>query len=312
MRIAVTGASGFIGSHLVDGLLTRGDEVCALVRPQSPSSYDLPKAVEKRETDLMQADQVLSALQDFMPDALCHLAAQSLPTVSWSDPQGTIQFNATSTLNLFDAARSMNFRGPILIAGSSSEYAPQSDADIAIDEHHPIGAGSPYAVSKIAADQLAQLYAKHHGLRIIRMRPFFWIGPRKTGDFSSDIARRIVEVENGRAASLKTGNLDAVRDFLDVRDGVQAMLVLLERGVGGEAYNICSGKGYRLGDILDTYLGLTGKRIRAETDPALLRPLDEAVRIGDPRKIMALGWKPHRRIEDTLKEILQFWHQQAA
>jgi GDP-4-dehydro-6-deoxy-D-mannose reductase len=306
MKIVVTGATGFIGSHLADRLVARGDEVSGWIRPGRSRPRESREAVKYREVDLMNRASVLSEFADFMPDALFHLAAQSLPSASWSRPWETIQVNVAGALNLFEAVRDVQFQGPLFVAGSSSEYAAQKDPARPIAEDHPIHASSPYAVSKIAVDQLAQLFGTRHGLKIIRFRPFFWIGTRKTGDFCSDIARRIVDVENGVAKSVKVGNLEAIRDFLDVADGVEALMYLLKDGSPGSVYNICSGIGVRLREVVDLYTKMSSAKITIEVTPELLRPLDESVRVGNPSKMMALGWKSVRPIHKTLFAILEY------
>lgn len=309
MKVVVTGATGFIGSHLVDRLVARGDEVSAWIRPGHPAPRESRTEVTCRAVDLMERASVRSELVDFMPDALFHLAAQSLPSVSWDRPWETIQVNVAGAVNLFEAARDVQLQGPLLVAGSSSEYAAQNDPARPIAEDHPIHASSPYAVSKIAVDQLAQLYWARYRLKIIRFRPFFWIGTRKTGDFCSDVASRIVDVEQGAANSVKVGNLEAIRDFLDVGDGVEALLCLLEHGSPGSVYNICSGTGMRLREVVDFYMKMSLATIKIEVVPELFRPLDEPVRIGNPSKTMALGWKPVRPIHKTLSAILEYCRQ---
>ena len=175
-----------------------------------------------------------------------------------------------------------------------------------------MGASSPYAVSKIAVDQLGQLYHRRYGLKILRFRPFFMIGTRKTGDFCSDVARKIALAESSGAERIELGNLEVVRDLLDVRDGVEAILLLIQRGQPGEAYNICSGQGWHLDKIVEHYLTMSSRPIRVEITTALSRPIDENIRVGDPRKIMALGWRPRYRIPETLGEILRYWRERVA
>lgn len=314
MRVLVTGARGFIGSHLVDRLLERGDNVAAVVRAVAPSlSPSWPAGtVTLFEADQQQGAGIRQALEAFSPDAIVHLAAQSLPSISWERPWKTLEVNIAGGLDLLEALRAVSFQGPVLMAGSSSEYASPANPLARLSEGDPAGASSPYAVSKIAVDQLARLYYQRYGLRVIRFRPFFWIGPRKTGDVCSDFARRIVQIETGKLDRLRVGNLDIIRDLLDVRDGVDALLQLIEKGRAGEAYNICSGVGTRLHDVVMHYRQRARCPVTVEPDPALLRPIDEMARIGNPAKIMALCWQPQRAVERTLEEILAYWRARAA
>lgn len=299
MKCLVTGASGFVGSHLLDSLLERGASVVALSRHVRTGAKWI-------ECDLLDHAALARAVEQVRPGVIFHLGAQSLPGVSWDGPAQTFRTNVEGTLNLLDAARLTGVDAKLVIACSSAEYALAEDGT-PIREDYPLQPSSPYGVSKLAVDHLARLYGKRHRLRIVRARPFFWIGPRKTGDFCSDVARRIVAAERSANPVVKVGALDAVRDFLDVRDGVRALLCLAERGQPGEAYNICSGHGHKLREILDQFNALARVRVTEETDPALLRPLDERVRIGDPSKLKALGWRPEIAIADSLRAILDYW-----
>ena len=166
---------------------------------------------------------------------------------------------------------------------------------------------SPYAVSKLAQDHLGRLYHEFHGMKVIRCRPFFLIGPRKTGDVASDFARGIVAIERGTKPDLPVGNLEVVRDLLDVRDGARALWLLAERGCPGDVYNICSGKGYSLREVLTIYKSLTNVEIKERIEPSRIRRIDEAVKIGDSTKIRALGWSQERTIPQALKDILEYW-----
>jgi nucleoside-diphosphate-sugar epimerase len=307
MRVVVTGATGFIGSHLVERLVARGDEVHAWVRAGSSQTVPLPETVRRRQVDLLNADAVAAALDATQPSELYHLAAQSLPVVSWQRPWETFQVNVSGTINILEAARRHGWPGRLVVFGSSSEYADQKDPDLAIHEDYPLLGNSPYAVSKVAASRMAALYHRRDGIAAMVVRPFFWIGPRKTGDFCSDVARQLVRVERGVLPHLPVGNLDVVRDFLDVRDGVEAVLTVARRGDPGAAYNICSGTGIPLRQVIGTYQSLAKIQFRLWTDPALIRPIDEPVRIGNPGRIVRLGWQPTRALSDTLAEIVGYW-----
>jgi GDP-4-dehydro-6-deoxy-D-mannose reductase len=169
---------------------------------------------------------------------------------------------------------------------------------------------SLYAVTKLTQDHMSRLYHEVKGLRVIRARPFFLVGPRKTGDVSSDFARGIVAVERGIRKELPVGNLDIVRDLLDVRDGAEAFWMIAERGRVGDVYNICSGSGCSIREILELFKSLAKVPVQSRVDPAKLRPIDELVKVGDPGKLMALGWAPRRSLGETIRDILEYWRGQ--
>lgn len=304
----VTGGSGFIASHLVDHLLARGDEVVTVRRKPgamaAPPSRGGGAAVTAYFGDVLDTEFLNRVLAETQPGEIYHLAAQSLPNVSWERPWATHETNVAGTLNVFRAVADLKLDATIVLACSSSEYA-QSEQPIREDD--PMSPSSPYGVSKLAADHLARLYAEKHGLRIVRARPFFWIGPRKTGDVTSDWARSIVAVERGAASELAVGNLDVVRDFIDVRDGVEALTLLARSGGAGGAYNISSGQGTPLEELLRALCALARTRVAVRVDPARVRPVDERVKVGDSSKLRALGWSPRRQLSETLRETLEYW-----
>lgn len=166
---------------------------------------------------------------------------------------------------------------------------------------------SPYAVSKLATDQVARLYGERYQLAVMRVLPFFLLGPGKTGDVSSDLARGIVAIEQGRAQNLSVGNLAAVRDFLDCRDGVAAFAAVAERGAAGVAYNISSGVGCSIRALLDLFKAAARVAVVERVDVARLRPLDEPVKVGNPARLKDLGWAPAVPLEDSVKDILEYW-----
>jgi GDP-4-dehydro-6-deoxy-D-mannose reductase len=202
--------------------------------------------------------------------------------------------------------RLANINPVIVVACSSSEYALSRDGR-PIKETDTMQPLSPYAVSKLAMDHCAHLYAVRYKLNVLRVRPFFLIGPGKVGDVCSDLARRVVAVERGEAADVPVGQLDIVRDFLDIRDGIEAMELIAAKGECSQDYNICAGHGYRIAEVLDGYRKLARKPILERVDPSLLRPIDEPVKVGDPGKLKALGWTARYSLEESLAAILEYW-----
>jgi len=304
MRIIVTGAAGFIGWHLVDKLSRRGDTVQAWLRSPRRGDWDSP--VEPAEVDITDAAEVSSRLRHFAPDVVYHLAAQSFPGQSWENPALTYQVNVIGAIHLLEAVRALPRRPRVLMAGSSAEYAEPVDGR-PIGESAPTEPNSPYGSSKLAVDQLVRLYVRRYSLDLVRLRPFFLVGPRKTGDVCSDFARRVVAIERGDERSMRVGSIDVVRDMIDIRDGVHGLLRVAEVGASGELYNICGGEGVSIGQILATYRKLAKVPFNVVEDPALMRPLEQKIRIGDPSKLRGLGWKPEHRLDDTLRSIIDYW-----
>jgi nucleoside-diphosphate-sugar epimerase len=291
MRIVVTGAAGFIGGFLTEALIRRGDTVAAWARDT---------------VDLENQAAVDDALERFAPDVVVHLAAQSLPARSWQEPAETYRVNVGTTIVLLESIRQRTPSTRLLLAGSSAEYAEPVDGT-PIAEDAPIGPNSPYGASKAAAMQLAQLYYRHYHVDVVGFRPFALVGPRKTGDVCSDFARRVVAIERGADAGMVVGDLSPVRDLVDVNDGVDGLIRLIDAGRPGETYNICAGSGVSVGTILQTYRELASAAFETIRDPALTRPLEQQVKIGDPSKLRALGWTPVRPLEKTLADILAYW-----
>ena len=296
----VIGAGGFLGRHLVRHLLDEGRTVVAVDRPGAP---DVP-GVRTLRADIDDGAGLADAVADARPEAVYHLAAQSLPGRSWDDPAGTYRTNIRGTIHVLEAVHAAASHARVVVAGSSSEYAA---SDRPIPEDAPMVPSSPYAISKQATDQVARLLAARHGIAVMRVRPFFLLGPGKAGDVSSDLARGIVAIERGAAADLAVGNLDAVRDFVDCRDGVAAMAVVAERGAAGGAYNICRGEGVSIRRLLDAFKAAARVAVAERVDPARLRPLDEAVKVGDNSRLRALGWAPRLSLEQSVRDILEYW-----
>lgn len=310
MRVVITGAGGFIGSWLCRSHLADGHEVFAWTSP-SNSKGRIPGVPDFAgiPVDIADTGAVARMLSEHKPDLVYHLAAQSYPNASWDDPVGTFRVNVGGTINLLGALCEAGLSPLVISAGSSAEYAPRRDG-AAIREDDRLDPSSPYGVSKFVQDGLSELHGGHLGLRVIRVRPFFLVGPGKAGDVSSDFARRFIHAARTGEREVQVGNLDIVRDLLDIRDGIRAFRVLAARGIPGEVYNICSGTGYRIGDIFDTLNRITALGLVAVPDPALLRPVDEMIKIGSPLKLEGLGWKPVVNLLQTMNDILDYWRQE--
>jgi GDP-4-dehydro-6-deoxy-D-mannose reductase len=301
----VTGAAGFAGGHLVDALLTRGPHVAAWGHRGGSSA---PQATDGRvnwaEIDVLDRDAVRRALAEVRPSAIYHCAGVAHVGEAWSAPARALQVNALGTHHLLEGVRDAGLTCPVLVVGSALVYRPSTQP---LSEDDPIGPADPYGVSKLAQEMLA-LRAQQASVFVAR--PFNHAGPRQAPSYStSSFARQIAEIEAGRsAAMLRVGNLDSRRDITDVRDTVRAYLALVERGTPGRPYNVCSGRAYRVRDLLDVLVGLARVPIAIEVDPARLRPSDTPVVAGSRSRISSeTGWIQEIPIERTLADLLQYW-----
>jgi GDP-4-dehydro-6-deoxy-D-mannose reductase len=317
-RVLVTGVTGFAGSHLVDYMLERGDvEIWGIQRWRSRTENieHFRSKVQLIECDLRDSTSTRDALEAARPDWIFHLAAQSFVPTSWSSPADTLSSNVVGQANIFEAVRALELDPAIQVACSSEEYGLVLPEEVPIKETNPLRPLSPYAVSKVAQDYLAYQYFMSYGLRAVRTRGFNHTGPRRGQVFvTSNFARQVARIEAGQQEPvLRVGNLDAVRDFTDVRDMVRAYWLAATKGKPGEAYNIASGVGITIRGMLDKLLQASRIEVRVETDPARLRPSDVEVLLGDYSKFHAdTGWAPRIPFDQTLADLLDYWRQRVA
>ncbi len=300
MRTLITGIQGFIGWHLSEFLKSNGHEVTGIQRTVK-SSTDSSKTYE---CDMLNEAILTDILRNTAPTVIFHLAAQSLPSVSWESPQRTITNNVISTVNLLRCIQKLHMNTRLILFGSSSEYAPSVEP---IREDSPLKPSSPYAVSKIASSLLSRMYYEAFGIDIIIARPFFIIGPRKTHDVCSSFARGIVKIETKRERTLTVGNLNAIRDFLDADDAVRAIWTLSQKGESGEVYNVSSGIGTPIMTVLEILRSNARTTIPTETSHAENRKLDLPVVIGNNQKLRTLDWNPSVSLAESLSRILDYW-----
>ena len=312
-RVLVTGVTGFAGSHLVDYMLTRDD--CEIVgiqrwRSRTENIEHFADKITLLECDLRDATSTRDVLEKVRPDWIFHLAAQSFVPTSWTAPTESLSTNILGQVNLFEGVRHVGLKCRIQLACSSEEYGLVRPDEVPIKETNPLRPLSPYAVSKVAQDLLGYQYWMSWKLDTVRTRGCNHEGPRRGPVFvASDFAKQIADIEKGRRPPvLSVGNLDAKRDFTDVRDMVRAYWLALEKGEPGEVYNICSGSAWTIRKVLDQLLSMTQAKIEVKQDPARLRPSDVPVLIGDnSRFVKATGWKPTIPFEQTLRDMLEYW-----
>jgi GDP-4-dehydro-6-deoxy-D-mannose reductase len=315
MKVLITGITGFAGSHLADYILQRGDaEVIGILRWRSRTENieHFRDKVRLVECDLRDASSVRDVLEETRPDWIFHLAAQSFVPTSWTAPTESRVTNILGQLNNFEAVKKLHLMPRIQLACSSEEYGLVHEDELPIKETNPLRPLSPYAVSKVGQDMLGYQYWMSFKLPVIRTRGFNHEGPRRGPVFvCSDFAKQIADIVKGRRPPVvRVGNLDARRDFTDVRDIVRAYWLALEKGEPGEVYNLCSGRAWTIREMLDMLLAMSKTKIKVEQDEARMRPSDVPVLLGDATRFRnRTGWEPSIPFEQTMRDLLAYWRE---
>ena len=312
MRALVTGASGFVGGHLVEHLVGEGDSVVGLsASGRWPDDLaHLGRLARIEACDLARVDgDLVDILARKRPEVVYHLAAQANPQASVADPRGTWALNLGGTLNLLEAVRVASPAARVVLVGSGVCYGNPAPEQMPVTESCPLRPNNPYAASKGAADLLGVQHFLAHGTDVVMARPFNHSGPRQSPQYVlGGLARQVAEVEAGARPLIEVGNLDVVRDFTDVRDVARAYRLLAARGAAGEVYNVGSNLGTRLADALNTLVGLARTPVEVRVDPARVRPVDQPLLVADASKLRtATGWAPRFTIEQTLADMLDYW-----
>jgi len=305
----VTGAEGFIGSHMVKFLQAKGWEVMGLHLQDAPASFPQLPNVKFAQCDLRNGQRVTQVLEKYQPTHIFHFGAQSLPTLSWSNPVQTFESNIMGSLYLFEAVRHLKRHPVVVSACSSAEYGHVPASAIPVTEEQPLRPLHPYGISKVCLDLLAREYFLDYGIPAVNLRLFNTTGPGKTSDAPSDFVRQLIRIKKGQQRPvIDVGNLKPRRAFLDVNDTVRGFYLAALKGKPGEAYNLCATATHEVGDLLRTAIRLSG--VKAEIRPVrrLMRPSDERIIFGSTRKIRKdTGWKPMNSIEQTLESMLRYW-----
>lgn len=310
MRILITGVTGFVGRHLVNHLQNTVPraEVWGLVWDEDPAQ--IPAAVHQVTGDLTLPSSLARSLDQVRPDVVLHLAGATSVASSWQQPDRSFQVNAIGTLNLLEALRSLGLDPTVVVATSAEIYGAVAAEDQPIREDSPLKPISPYATSKAAQDLIAAQYHRGFNLRTIRLRLFPHTGPGRPPQFAaSGFARQIARIERGLDPPvMAVGNLDPIRDFSDVRDIARAYWLAADRGRPGDAYNVGSGRGVSIREVLDLLIARSDVRIETRVDPDRLRPADIARLVADNSHFAAdTGWQPEIPLEQTLADLLDWW-----
>ncbi len=312
-KILITGISGFAGSFLAEFLVKKNSYKIfgTSLTDDSINISSIKNKLQIIKVNLLEAAAVTDLIKEIRPDYIYHLAALSAPVLSFKNPAETITNNVTAEVTILEALKKENLLSTrTLIVSSADVYGVVTSQDLPIDENTPFNPTNPYSVSKIAQDYLGLQYYLTYKMPIVRVRPFNHIGPRQAPNFVvPDFARQIAEIEVGkREPIMRVGNLEAKRDFTDVRDMVRAYEMIIERGVMGEVYNVGSEKSYSINRILDMLLSYSTKKIRVEKDPNLIRPSDNPELLCDASKIKQVtNWQCEISLEKTLKDTLDYW-----
>lgn len=319
MNVLVTGAGGMVGSHMVEMLYNRGDNVIGIWHKNKKNIEQVTVPVKFVQCDLRYAQGIDEIIMDNLPQQIFHLAAQSYPTVSWVSPSETIDVNINSTINIYEAIKKArkyidpNYDPMVVVACSSAEYGEtlnqlEGVGEVYVKETAELQPLHPYGVSKVGQDLISFQYFMNDHIRCIRARIFNSTGTRKVNDVTSDFTHRAVEAERSGVYELRVGNLNTKRAIMDQRDLVKGLMLLADKGTAGEVYNISSENIYQMSDIVTLIEDEIEHKLEIKVDPALLRPTDEKIIVGDVTKLKRdTGWKQDIPMKQTIADMLDYW-----
>ena len=320
MKVLVTGAGGMVGSHMVELLFNAGHDVIGVWHKNKKNVEQITLPIRFVQCDIRYGYGLEELIMDNLPDQIYHLAAQSYPTVSWVSPAETMDVNINGTVAVYEAIKKArkyvkaDYDPMVVVACSSAEYGETlnklKDHEVYVKETAELLPLHPYGVSKVGQDLLSFQYFMNDHIRCIRARIFNSTGTRKVNDVTSDFTRRAVEAEKSGIWELRVGNLDTRRAIMDQRDLVNGLMLLADKGKAGDVYNISSEYIYQMRDIVTMIEKQVGHEFKINVDPALIRPTDEKIIVGDVTKLKRdTGWKQSIPMEQTIADMLDYWRQ---
>ncbi|NOU92959.1 NAD-dependent epimerase/dehydratase family protein [Paenibacillus sp. LMG 31456] len=303
MKAFITGISGFVGSYLCEKLLQEGYQVSGISR-----RVELKKnKISFHSCEINDKQTLKQILEKYKPDEIYHLAGPAFIPFSYNNPFLVYDILVNGTLTLYEAVRELGLDCKILYVGSADVYG--NGEGNGFEEERVLHPNNPYAGGKACADLISEQYAKTYGLQIMRARPFNHTGPEQNDSFvCSNFAKQIASMEIEGKNEINVGNINVSRDFLDVRDVVNAYHLIMQKGTQGEVYNVCSGKATKISEILDWlfyYSNINDSKINV--DPAKLRSIDAPIRFGNNQKLLTTGWIPKYDLKDTMRDMLYYW-----
>ena len=308
-KAIVLGSTGMVGGCFTRRLLELGWDVTGVARHTALGRYITVRPYPFAACDILDLENLQAVFRSVRPDLVVHMAAQAFNSTSWEAERYTYLANVEGTRNVVSALRSCAPDAQLVLACSSAEYGDGACEDGPTDEDRPLRPITPYGVTKVAVECMGYQNFRNYGVRAYLPRMFIQVGtghPPATA--IQNFARQVALVTAGLAdPAIRTGRLDTVRDFLDVRDGVDGILAMLECGRPGEPVNICSGEAPSVREVLDMLLDIAGVEVRIEQDPALMRPTDEKLLLGDNARLRALGWQRRHTLRETLESAFEDW-----
>lgn len=307
-KVLIIGAAGFVGNHLIEYITQNHSDWKLYVSKLENENIDYD--VEKYNLNILNIEEIRELLNNIRPDYIFHLAAQSSVALSWKNPQLTIDINIKGTLNLLDVLKELDYKPRVLLIGSGEEYGRVKENEIPIVEDNNTRPGNIYAVTKVTQNMLGKIYSDAYDLDIMSTRSFNHTGPNQaTIAVVADFCKQVVDIEKGLNDNIiHVGNLNAKRDFTDVRDVVRAYCLLIEKGQKGETYNVGSGKAIAIKEILDMILDNAKCDIKVEIDKNRFRPIDVPIIEADITKLNNItGWKPEIDLNQTIIDTLNYW-----